>query len=608
MISRLIFFLFVALFSGNISAQPPPENLPQSLFEFSERYNPDYAPSGKDEFYDWAESLRARLPERPDASRLIRLWEQFLYSEKNVEYRANSNALFLDEVIQTQTGNRLAVSGLWVALAQDLQVPFQMVLAPRHPFIVYNAKGVKKYIEVGVPRRTYPLNYFKKEKLSSAYFRPLNSKEIMALYHHALAEKLSEDGDLDSAEKLIRQAVKDFPGVAEFSSDLGQIYLKKGSVKKAERGFRRAIKIYPKDLPALKGLAGIRWQKGDLTQAQEYLERILEINSEDLKALRSVSLIQMLRLGLFEAEGYVSSILALKPEDPEALAYHATIQFFHGHEAKAQENFDKALKKGLDDPRTLTALGLRYLLWAIGVDTGFLRQAMEYFRKAEALAPDDWLIQYLIGLVYVHSQEYERAKEVFTQILERAPASSDALLGLANSCIETGEFDQAQSAIERAANIDPELPSYYFTQALFHFRRGDLKTAAEKMKLAVKKAPFIRKNYWRLFLAEIYVEDKLLDEAMTVLEGILADQPRYIKAYELQGRILLEKGELDAAEKKLTIALNYMPQNGETLKLLAKVAFEKKDYSAAWRYIRGAQREGVQDPEFMAKLREKAKE
>lgn len=588
------------------------EKLSNELVEFSKANNPEFDSVVSNDIQEWENRLRTELASKKDFREIIRSWEQFLYSEKNL--KITGDAFFIDQVIRQESGTRLGVAGLWASLAENLNAPFFIILAPRHPFIVYDAGKVRKYLDIGTPHRTYGLDYFKrsagfdKKKTSAAYFRPLKTQEIIALYRHALALEYVRAGKSEEAQKLILQAKSEFPGVAEFSSDLGQISFQTGKLDEAEKEFQEAVKIYPKDLTALQGLAQIAWRSGDLTRAKDYLGRIVEIDSENLDALHDLALIELIRSGLREADSYADSILHFKPDDPEALAYHATVQYLVGMRTTADENFETSLKTGLDDPRTVMALGMRYFLLGTHVDSGYLWRAMEYFRKAEEKDPSNWVIQYFIGQVYLAGREFSRAKESFENVLELAPKSSDALLHLAQVLIELGEFDSAKDLIAKAGDIDPEMPFLHFMRAVYDFRTGNSKAAVSEMKTAIKQAPYIEKNYWQLYLAQIYVENHELDEALPVVDGILEADSRYFKAYALRGRIYLEKKEFDKAEKDLMLASKYISKDGEVLLSLAKLNFQKKDYIAAWKYVRGAQAQGIQDPEFMSELRSESKE
>lgn len=598
----------------------PDQKLSALLVQFSKTHNPHFDPLVTQDIRQLENRLRTLLADQDHFRNIIRTWEQFFYSEKKLKYsdnfELNPNTLFVDEILKREETSRLGLAGIWVGMAEDMRVPFSMVLAPRHPFLLYDrGQGVRKYLEIGSPHRLYNLDYFRqmvgvreKNISSSAYFRPLHPQEIVALYRHALARIYARQGDLKRAGAMITQSKKDFPQVAEFSSDLGRILLDSGNPQAAKLEFEEALRYYAKDSVALQGLAEIAWNEGDLTQANENLLRVFELDPENLGVLRDLSMIQLIRMGLGEAENYLDAILRLKPEDPEALAFRATIQSLRGYDAKAKENFEISLKKGLDDARTLLAHGMRYFILGVHVDSGFLWRGMEYFRKAEEKDSRNWMIQYFIASTYFRGNDHERAREAFERTLELAPKSSEALLGLAQAVLELGDYEMAKDYIERASAIDPDLATLYFTRAKFDFRIGQLERAIREIKIAIAKAPSFQRDYWTLFLAELEIENQNPDQAMTLLDRILKEHPRYFDAYRLRGRIYLERGQLAEAERDLDLAFKYLSKNGDVLKLLAKLAYQQKDYNAAWRYIRGAARQGVHDPEFMAQLRKKSKE
>jgi len=630
--------LILCLFSTPINAQelskisPPTSSKPlyELLLEFSELHYLYYDPSAKEEFEAWVEDLKVQLSVQGGFRKFIRAWEKFIYSDKNIQYRADHNInlsyretsdeefseIFLDGVMLNREGNRLGIAGLWASLAEVLKQPFFLVLAPRYPLILYESGGVRKLIDIGIRNRTYPIKYFaRKAALSKAqvldspsYFRPLNTKEIEALYKHQLGFGFMNEGRFRDAELLLREAIDQFPSVSEFHSDLGLVLMKKGETSVAKAQFLKAIQFYPKEEEALKNLSEISWHEGDLLESEKYLETLLEVNPEDIQGIRKLIIIKLFRMGLIESEGYIQDILERYPEDPEALAYLATLQFLRGMKAKADENFELSLKRGGGDSRTLLAHGLRYLFLGIYADSAYVWRAMEYFRKAENENPRDWIIQYFIALVYFHADEFERARTLLKEILKDVPKSSDVMLTLAHTLIELGEYQNADSYIREVEQSVPDYEKLHFTKALLLFRKNQIDESIEEMKLALKQAPYLEKDKWKLRLAELYIEDKQYDLASKIIENILKRNPATYQGYHLQGRILYEQGKLREAKQKLMMAFQHISKNGEVLKLLAKVAYDEKDYVAAWRNIRSAGRKGVFDPEFMAQLREKSKE
>lgn len=622
---RLSFFLilFLCLPIAHLPSAYASESgfLSDIAFDFSQKYNPGYRPKAREEFERWLQELNALLPGEKVFLAQIPVWERFLYQDKNLKCgTGNENSpFFIDDVITTREGTPLGIAVLWAALAERSKIPFRVSLSPQYPFMSYG-KGIGSvHLGLDNPRRYYGLSYFafssgipsadQKHTIDhSAYFRPLSVKHMMTLCKQAAAVRMAGTGKLKEAKQLLFECKREFPGVAQFSADLGQLFFKEGDAASARREFEEALSVFPQYPLALQFLARIAWQSGDLTEAKEYSERILEMNPDDTEALRSVIRVKILREGLRAAEPDILQLDRLRPEDPEAKLFRGMLLYFGGDELAALEIFKQVMEKNGNQEDVLVAYGIHYFLQGIYGPEGFFWKSMEYLRRAEEINPKHWMAHYLIGLVYLHTQQYPRAKEAFAGLLKDTPHSPDVLLRLARVLAELGEFKESGASIREAENLEPNTSSVRFARALLYFRQVRLKKAVREMELAVENAPYLEKNLWRLVLADICIESNQIDKAAALVEQVTNEYPQNPRANLLMGRIHVERREWDLAEKRLNVAMLGTKENGEALRLLAKAEFGRGEIDKAWHYIRAAQRAGIQDPELMSELRKISKE
>ena len=85
-------------------------------------------------------------------------------------------------------------------------------------------------------------------------------------------------GEMDKAEKSLKQALEINPKHPVANNELGIVYRKTGQYKKAREHYQIAVKMYPKFLPARKNLGvlcDIYMQDLEcaLEQYEEYLKR-----------------------------------------------------------------------------------------------------------------------------------------------------------------------------------------------------------------------------------------------------------------------------------------------------------------------------------------------
>lgn len=622
---RLFFFLifFLCLPISHLPSAHAAESgfFSDMAFDFSQKYNPGYRPKARQEFDRWLQELNALLPGEKVFLTQMPVWERFLYQDKNLKCGTGKDdcPFFIDEILTTRQGSPLGIAVLWAALAERFTIPFRVSLSPKYPFMSYG-KGIGNvHLGLDNPRRYHELTYFAfssgipsgdQNRMidHSSYFRPLSVKQMMTLLKQSLAGKMARSGRRKEAKRLLFECKREFPEVAQFSADLGEVFLEEGNDVSARREFEEAMRIFPHDPEVLQSLTQIAWQSGDLTHAKEYSERILEINPDDIEALRSVIRIKILREGLRAAEPDIHQFAGLRPEDPEARLFRGMLLYFGGNELAALDIFKQVMEKNGNQADVLVTYGLHYFLQGIYGPEGFFWKSMEYLRRAEEINPKHWMTHYLIGLVYLHTQQYPRAKEAFAAMLKSTPHSPDVLLRLARVLAELGEFKEAGASIHEAERLEPNTSSVRFARALLYFRQVRLKKAVREMELAVENAPYLEKNLWRLVLADICIESNQIDKAAVLVEQVMAEYPKNHRANLLMGRIHVERKEWDWAEKRLNVAMLGTKENGEALRLLAKAEFGRGDIDKAWHYIRAAQRAGIQDPELMSELRKVSKE
>ena len=83
------------------------------------------------------------------------------------------------------------------------------------------------------------------------------------------------NNDAKSAEKVLKQAMKAYPGRVEYRGLAAQFYDANGKAKKAEKILRQAVEDFPKNAPIAMELARVLQAKGDLEESMFFLERAL---------------------------------------------------------------------------------------------------------------------------------------------------------------------------------------------------------------------------------------------------------------------------------------------------------------------------------------------
>ena len=80
--------------------------------------------------------------------------------------------------------------------------------------------------------------------------------------------------------------------------------------------------------------------------------------------------------------------------------------------------------------------------------------------QARSYEPDKTSIREALGRAYFRSQQFEKAREEFEAVVERAPTNDFALFCLGRSLMQLGRMKEARKPLALAAQLRPERRDY----------------------------------------------------------------------------------------------------------------------------------------------------
>ncbi len=112
-------------------------------------------------------------------------------------------------------------------------------------------------------------------------YEKLFSKKQEYIYYNPYLECLIQQKDYKKAEKMIKKQIRLHPLVAQYSVDLGYLYLSEGEQKESKEQFDLLIKIVPKDKQSVIDLANAFLLRDETDYAiQTYLKARKEMKGE----------------------------------------------------------------------------------------------------------------------------------------------------------------------------------------------------------------------------------------------------------------------------------------------------------------------------------------
>jgi len=287
-----------------------------------------------------------------------------------------------------------------------------------------------------------------------------------------------QQGRAEEALQHYRAAIELDPGSAESHTVYGLLLLLLDRAAEAEEPLRRAMALDPSRAECRVNFA--RWlvHRGDLEQAAALVEGVTREQPSLWWAWDRLGDIEV-RRGRYEAAAsHFAQVARLRADDPAALFKWARASFDAGRPMEALRILESA---GRLAPRQETILRLRTEIFqamtewvALGqaakewidvypeswqawrclakaqLETGYLRQAMETYRKSLALGGRDADALATYGRLCLTAMEYDAAARAFDEAEALDAGNSHLLSGKAVLLMFTGRFDDARDYCRRA--------------------------------------------------------------------------------------------------------------------------------------------------------------
>lgn len=235
------------------------------------------------------------------------------------------------------------------------------------------------------------------------------------LPYYELAILCVKTGDTTRAEQMLKKVCKLKPDFAPAHKDLGVIYLNKRLFDYAKNEFEEALKYAPDDFHIVIEYANYCHATSDFETADKYYQKALQLN----------------------------------PHSAQALAFSALNKTHLKEIDKSIEQIEHALSHIQESAFLFYIAGRIYFL---AKDYEKSKTMLIKSYELEKL-PD---AQNLLGLCYFELGNFQQAKLIFTNMLEKTPLNVNILLNAAKSCDKLGEKDEALKYLDKIVETFPD--------------------------------------------------------------------------------------------------------------------------------------------------------
>ncbi len=285
-----------------------------------------------------------------------------------------------------------------------------------------------------------------------------------------LAIVRARSGDTQGAEVLLHQALQSDPRHRQALTNLGALLQRLGRSSEAGPWLEQATTLHPDHADAWANLAVVRREGGDLTGADAAVRQALK-----LKADHELALELLLTLGHDlilaereeEAQAVFEACLAARPLWSEPHALLGALQLKHKRYGEAITTLSTALQ--LDPSNAAAFSNLSQSLR----QQEKLPQALEAADWSLALNPDSAIAHDARGLALRALGRPDEALEAFATSLALAPAEARVIGHRALVLHEQGQLEAANTVIDEAIALEPHTSMWRSNRAYIVLLRSN---------------------------------------------------------------------------------------------------------------------------------------
>lgn len=175
----------------------------------------------------------------------------------------------------------------------------------------------------------------------------------------------------------------------------------------------------------------------------------------------------------------------------------------------------------------------------------------------------------LSGRTVVRNRDWKNDATLFASAIEVAPRSAKAHLILGSAYLQGRWFAEAFQEFTIAGKIYPEYPDLMMAEARMHFMRGDMARAEPLLRqVMLRCAGTFREDYTAVTYAAFLEETGRQDEALVLLDRVIARNPAYSRAYSNRAVIAFRRKQVKASLSDAETARQLDPNNEQAVHLL----------------------------------------
>ncbi len=277
------------------------------------------------------------------------------------------------------------------------------------------------------------------------------------------AAALIDAGDLDQAERVAAKAFEIKPGSLKGHLLLGDVAMRRGDYAAAEACYLEAARAEKLYIEPLKKLAELCRESGDLDKRLGYLARLDSLSPLNFERKVEIGEVYLAKDDTDKAREYFEEARRVAGRVAADMMSESLMEIARAIGDKDQDMALRYITEAIERKgETLT----RDDLWMFnnrGIllrRQGLWQEAVENYRKALTVAPEDAGLHYNIGVAYADGKQYDRALLCFEKALEADPEllrqAPSVGYNIATAHHRCRNLAEARQYLQAALDLDPD--------------------------------------------------------------------------------------------------------------------------------------------------------
>jgi len=278
---------------------------------------------------------------------------------------------------------------------------------------------------------------------------PVFSKN--AIYHNKKGWEHLEKGEMYSAIISFQSALQQNPRYKESLTGLAESYLKTGGYEEAVSLYERVLRLYETDEKALLGMARALTGIGRYREAIRIYEKLNKMSFENNESRYGMAYLYFRMNKMLWSNRLLERVLTANPFHYDSLLLMAELKKREGRFDEAEKYIEKAIDSKSDYPRGYVEYGnLLFAKYAHTGNSDYVVQAVDEFKKALSISPNNIEANRFLGYISYHSGDYEGAVSYYKRVVDLYPKMSIPHYNLALAHEKMNSREKALSEYSKA--------------------------------------------------------------------------------------------------------------------------------------------------------------